>query len=190
MAIKIKINPDKPEPIVVRVKTNKVEETIQLQARKSLGGDIMIYDHDDIDIVVMPGKKKILTFAKEYYGDHVYEAQNRFFKFLMKRGIIDYDSVQGGNIFSSMEANIQESKEYNEVQHTLLAVSRFMDKERPLLEFEKAFDEGEEARLNEPPPGEYTEWDPDKYHSEKKGSINRGQMPFGMSTAAVYRLEE
>ena len=81
MAIKIKINPDKPEPIVVRVKTNKVEETIQLQARKSLGGDIMIYDHDDIDIVVMPGKKKILTFAKEYYGDHVYEAQNRFFKF-------------------------------------------------------------------------------------------------------------
>ena len=65
-----------------------------------------------------------------------------------------------------------------------------MDKERPLMEFEKAFEQGEEARLNEPPPGEYTEWDPDKYHSEKKGSINRGQMPFGMSTAAVYRLEE
>jgi hypothetical protein len=60
---------------------------------------------------------------------------------------------KGGNIFSSMEANIQESKEYNEVQHTLLAVSRFMDKERPLLEFEKAFDEQEEDRLNEPASG-------------------------------------
>tara|TARA_Y100000034_G_C6840863_1_gene380424 strand:+ start:192 stop:761 length:570 start_codon:yes stop_codon:yes gene_type:complete len=189
MAINISIGQKEP-PITVTVKTHKVEETIQLQARKSLNGDIMIYDHTDIDIVVIPGKKKILTFAKEYYGDHVYEAQNRLFKFLMKRGIIDYDSVQGGNVFSSMEATIQESKQYNEVQHALLAVSRFLEEERPLLEFEKAFDDAEEGRLNEPPPGEYTEWDPDTYHSEKKGSINRGQMPFGMSTAAVYRLEE
>jgi len=190
MAISVTIGQQKTDPIKVTIKTNKVEETIQLKARKSLGGDIMIYDHDDIDIVIMPKKRKILTFAKEYYGEHVYEAQNRFFKFLMKRGIIDYDSVQGGNVFSSMEAVIQESKQYNEIQHTLLAVSRFMDDERPLMEFEKAFDAQEESRLNEPPPGESTEWDPDKYHSEKKGSINRGQMPFGMSTAAVYRLEE
>lgn len=190
MSIKIKINSERPEPIKVIIKPNKVEETIELKARKSLGGDILIYDHDDIDIVIMPTKKKILTFAKEYYGEHVSEAQNRFFKFLMKRGVIDYDSVQGGNVFSSMEAKIQESKEYNEVQHTLLAISRFMSDERPLMEFEKAFDDQEEARLNQPPPGEHTEWDPEKYHSEKKGSINRGQMPFGMSTAAVYRLEE
>ena len=61
MAINIKISQDKPEPIKVVIKPNKVEETIQLQARKSLGGDIMIYDHDDIDIVIMPGKKKILN---------------------------------------------------------------------------------------------------------------------------------
>ena len=190
MAIKITLGQQKPNPIRVTIKTNKVEEKIQLKARKSLGGDIMIYDHDDIDIVIMPKSRKILTFAKEYYGDHVYEAQNRLFKFLLKRGIVDYDSVKGGNVFSSMEAVIQESKQYNEIQHTLLAVSRFIDEERPLMEFEKAFNAQEEARLNEPPPGEYTEWDPDKYHSEKKGSINRGQQPFGMSTAAVYRLEE
>ena len=189
MAINIKIGRKEP-PIKITIKTNKVEETIQLQARKSLNGDIMIYDHTDIDIIVMSEKKKILTFAKEYYGDHVFEAQNRLFKFLMKRGIIDYESVQGGNVYSSMEATIQESKQYNVVQHSLLAISRFLENERPLMEFEKAFEEAEEGRLNEPPPGEYTEWDPDTYHSEKKGSINRGQMPFGMSTAAVYRLEE
>jgi len=189
MAINITIGQKEP-PITVTIKTNKVEETIQLRARKSLNGDIMIYDHTDIDIIVMPSKKKILTLAKEYYGDNVYEAQNRLFKFLMRRGVIDYESVQGGNVYSSMEATIQESKQYNEIQHTLLAVSRFLEEERPLLDFEKAFDDAEEGRLNEPPPGEYTEWDPNKYHSEKKGSINRGQMPFGMSTAAVYRLEE
>ena len=62
MAINITVGEKKTDPIKVTVKTNKVEETIQLKARKSLGGDIMIYDHDDIDIVIMPGKRKILTF--------------------------------------------------------------------------------------------------------------------------------
>ena len=189
MAINIKIGEKEP-PIKIIVKKNKVEETIQLKARKSLNGDILIYDHNDIDIVLLLEKKKVLTFAKEYYGDHVYEAQNRLFRFLLKRGIIEYNSVQGGNMFSSMEARIQESTMYNEVQHTLLAVSRFLEKERPLMEFERAFDRQEEDRLNEPPPGEYTEFDPGKYHHERKGSINTGQMPYGMSTATVYRLEE
>ena len=189
MAINIIIGEKEP-PITVVIKKNTVEETIQLKAKKSLGGDIMIYDHNDIDIVIMPKKKKILTFAKEYYGDHVYEAQSRLFKFLTKRGIINYDSVQGGNLFSSMEARIQESKMYNEVQHTLLAVSRFLEKEKPLMDFERAFSQREEDRLNQPPPGEYTEFDPEKYHSEKKGSINPGHQPYGISTAAVYRLEE
>lgn len=189
MAIDIKIG-QKEEPIKVTIKQETIEETVALKVRKSLAGDIMIYDHDDIDIVIIPKKKKILTFAKEYYGDQVYEAQNRLFSFLRKRGVIDYSSIQGGNIFSSMEAKIQESAEYNEVQHTLLAISRFIEKERPLMDFEKAFDQQEEDRLNSPPPGEYTEWDPNRYHSEKKGSINPGHMPYGISTAAVYRLEE
>jgi len=190
MTIEVTITDPQTDDDQKRVGAGETQTKMKLDMRKGVDGSIMIFDHDDIDIVIMPKKRKILTFAKEYYGEHVYEAQNRFFKFLMKRGIIDYNSVQGGNVFSSMEAAIQESKQYNEIQHTLLAVSRFMDDERPLMEFEKAFDAQEESRLNEPPPGESTEWDPDKYHSEKKGSINRGQMPFGMSTAAVYRLEE
>ena len=44
MSIKIKINSERPEPIKVIIKPNKVEETIELKARKSLGGDILIYD--------------------------------------------------------------------------------------------------------------------------------------------------
>lgn len=189
MAIDIKIGEKAPK-IKVTIKEKTIDETIQLKARKSLNGDIMIYDHNDIDIVIVPKTRKVLTFAKEYYGENVYEAQNRFFRFLRKRGIIDYGSVQGGNIFSSMEAKIQESSEYNEVQHTLLAVSRFLEKERPLMEFDKAFEQEEENRLNEPAPGEFTEWDPAKYHSEKKGSIQPGQFPYGLQSAAIYRLEE
>lgn len=189
MAIKVKLGDEDP-PIKIKIKESPTEETIKLNVKRSLSGDIMIYDHDDIDIVVLPSKNKILTFAKQYYGDHVYEAQNRFFTFLRKRGVISYDSIQGGTIFSSMEAKIQESKEYNSVQHTLLAVSRFIDKERPLMEFEKHFEKHEEDRLNQPAPGEYTEWNPEEHHSDKKGSIQPGHFPYGLQSAAIYRLEE
>ena len=187
----IKVTLSEPDKITVTLKSKKtIDETVELKARRSLNGDIMIYDHNEIDIVVMTEKKKILTFAKEYYGDQVYEAQNRLFNFLRKRGIIDYDSIAGGNIFYSMEANIQESDQYNVTQHALLGISRFLEQERPLMEFDKAFDEEEERRLNEPPPGEFTDYDPEKYHSERKGSMNPAHFPYGIQTAAIYRLEE
>jgi hypothetical protein len=188
MAIKVKIN--EPDQITVKLsEKEEPDETVSLKARKSLSGDIMIYDHNEMDIVIMPKKKKILTFAKEYYGDDVYEAQNRLFNFLRKRGVIQYDSIAGGNIYYSMQATLQESEEYNTVQHALLAVSRFLILEKPQMEFDKAFEEQEEERLNEPPPGEYTELDLDR-HEERKGSINPGHFPYGLQNAAVYRMEE
>ena len=50
MAIKIKIGTkNKVEPV-----TRKFE----LKIRKSLDGNLMIFDHADIDIVIMPSKKK------------------------------------------------------------------------------------------------------------------------------------
>lgn len=189
MAIKVTL--EKPDKLVVTIKDTKtIDETVKLKARKSLSGDIMIFDHHEIDIVILTEKKKILTFAKEHFSDQVYEAQNRLFTFLRKRGVIEYDTIAGGSIFYSMEALIQESKEYNEVQHALLAVARFIDKERPLMAFEKAFEEFEEKRLDSPPPGEYTDLDLERNHEERKGSINPGHFPYGLQTAAVYRLEE
>ena len=66
----------------------------------------MIYDHKDIDIVLMQEKKKIVAFAKDMLTDTVYGAESRLFEYLRKNGIIAYDSIQGGNIYGSMEAKI------------------------------------------------------------------------------------
>ena len=137
------------------------------------------------DIVMMPEKSKIVAFPKESMGTHVYEVQNRFFKFLFNKGVIILDSVQGGNVFSSMEAKIAESKDYNVTQNILLTIGKFIEEERPLYEFEKAFEEEEEKRLLEPPPEESTEFDPEKYHSREKGSM-RDAKAFGI--ANIYRI--
>ena len=165
---------------------SKIQETISLNARKTLDGNIMIFDHEDVDIVLMPTESKIISFAKDMFSDKVYEAQDRLFKFLIKKGVIDYGSVQGGNIHSSMEAAILESKDYNSIQVTLFSIGKFIEEEKPYFEFEKAYDEDFEKRLSAPSPEESTEFDPEKYHDAEKGSIRPGIRPFGI--ANIYRL--
>ena len=190
MAITVKVgNQQKTqEALPEQEKPKSSAVTIKLNARRSLDGNVMIFDHKDIDIVLMPSKNKIVAFAKQVFGDEVYNAQDRLFGFLRKKGVIEYDSIQGGNIYSSMEAKICESKDYNSTQVALFTISKFIEKERPYFEFEKAFDAEEERRLADPGPEDSTEYDPERYHHTDKGSIRPGIKPFGI--ANIYRLEE
>jgi len=183
MAIKIKI--EKPTGTTEAPAPQVVEASVELKARRSLSGDIMIFDHRDIDIVLMTEKKKVVAFAKEFFGEHVYEAQDRLFKFLARKGIISQESVQGGNIFYSMEASIQETKDYDIVQNTLFTIGKFIDTEKPIMAYDQAFEDEEEKRLSEPPPGEYTEFDPE-LHAAEKGSIKPKMQPYGVSS--FYRI--
>lgn len=157
---------------------------ISLKARKTLDGNIMIMDHEDIDIVIMPEKGKIIAFPKEEHNQEIYPAQNRLFKFLSKKGIIDPSTVQGGNIFMSMEGKMVVSEKHNVNQVTLLNISKFIDQEKPNMLIRKAYEEEEERRLTEPGPEDSTEFDP-KRHSTKKGSMYP-QRPYGISN--IYRM--
>ena len=189
MAITIKVGKQQEQDkLPEQEQPKKTTTTIKLNARRTLDGNVIIFDHRDIDIVLMPEKRKIVAFAKQVFGDEVYNAQDRLFAFLRKKGVIEFDSIQGGNIYSSMEAKIAESKDYNSTQIALFTISKFIEKERPYFEFEKAFDAEEERRLAEPGPEDSTEYDPERYHSTDKGSIRPGIRPFGI--ANIYRLEE
>ena len=105
--IQVDINKDVPKPKI----------NIELNLRKSLDGNLMILDHRDLDIVVMPAKSKVMAFAKETVGDHVYDSQDRFFKYLVNKGVVERESVQGGNIYYSMEAKIPTSKQHNMIEN-------------------------------------------------------------------------
>ena len=184
MAVKVKINQDEPQedsnkikvkinkPSGVRVEIRKEEipTSFKLNARKALNGDIMIFDHADIDIVILTEKKKIVAFAKEIMSDIVYGAESRLFEFLRKKGIVAYDSIQGGNVYGSLEAKIHESKEMDEIKVTLLNVSKWMDSERPYFESMKAHDEMMDNAILDPNEEHSTELG-EVPHEEEKGSI-------------------
>tara|TARA_R110000824_G_scaffold48160_3_gene136231 strand:+ start:1364 stop:1888 length:525 start_codon:yes stop_codon:yes gene_type:complete len=129
-------------PIVIKVgeEANEKKVTLELNIRKSLSGDLMIFDHGDIDIVLSPTKKKIVAFPKETMNDLVYGAQNRLFSFLHKRGIVMAESIQGGSFFGSFEATMENSVNENisAPKLALINISNFITEERPYFEHTEA----------------------------------------------------
>ena len=64
---------------------NLHEVKFKLNIREAHNGDLMIFDHPDIDIVIMREKKKIVTFAKDLATDVVYGTSSRFMERLRKK---------------------------------------------------------------------------------------------------------
>lgn len=166
-----------------------VEVTLELQARKSLNGNILIFDHNEVDIVLIPSKNKIVAFAKDHYSDAVYEVQNRLFDYLRDHGIISYDSIQGGNIFGSMEGMLEESQDpqVNSVSYALYNIDRFLKKEQPYYDYIEDYEQMLDNFYTHPTEQDSTALG-EVPQAAEKGSMRPGYMyePYWMS----YMLEE
>ncbi len=166
-----------------------VQETISLDARKSLDGNIMIFDHKEIDIVIMPKNQKILALAKKNFSDQVYEAQERLFSFLKQNGVVELASVQGGNVYGSLEAILATSINENisSIESALYNISKYLEEEKQHYEI-YAYDEEEEIeQLTDPSDEKSTELG-EVPHEERKGSLIPGYIrgPYGMTSFYRY----
>lgn len=170
--------------INITIKQKKLK-TVALEVRKSLDGNLMIFDHKDIDIVILPEAKKVVTFPKGQYSKHVYPSQDKLFSYLRKEGVIQYDSIKGGNIFMSMEAIIVESEEVNAIDATLYSISKFMDGEKEIFAYESDMEKQEEEHLTDPTDADSTELG-EVPEEPRKGSIVPGVNPYGIS--AQYQM--
>lgn len=144
----------------------------QLKLRSALNGDLMILDHKDIDIIVQPKNSKVVTFAKELISDQVYGAESRLLEFLRKNGVIEYDSIQGGNIYGSLEGKIMSSEVQDPIKATLLNISEWMKSEQPYIQGTTAYEEMEDENLLDPSNADSTELGQVPQAAEK-GSINQ-----------------
>ena len=175
MALKLKITID-----------NRIIEKILLNARKTIDGNIIIRDHPEIDILILTTKNKVVSFPKDEMDDEVHDSQDRLFKHLVKKGVIDYSSIQAGNLFMSMEASIPEADKGENIQFVLYAISGFVDEEQPFYDNMDEFEKEMEKQLLEPEVDEYTEFDPEEYHSDNKGSLPPRFARWGISS--IYRI--
>jgi len=123
MAINIKIGDAVKEP-----------PKFKLNIRQTFDGSFIVYDHPDIDIVVMPDKRKILVLTNNSLNssDKTYDIQNDFFKYMVKKGAILPDSVHVGNVYGSLEGTYPELKDIQKgvtaTDLVILLVSQWVEK--------------------------------------------------------------
>ena len=186
--LKIRFMPTKKRVVLKVVDKDEVLASFKLKATKTLDGNIIIQDHHDIDVVVRPEMKTIVTYKKEGAdGATTYGASDRMFKYLSSRGIISLDSVQGGPILDSYEAKIPESNLKAPIKVALLSISKWIESERPYFEYGEEYDEMMDDRLLNPDDEESTELG-EVPQDKQKGSIVPGyyRSPYWMS----YILEQ
>ena len=169
MAIKITVGskaeePEQPSPVVT---------TVELQIRRSMNGDYYISDHSDIDIIILKDKQKILVIAKDLMSELVYGAQDRLFKFMVRKGLVVPDSIQGGSVYGSMEGQLLTSEEFDPIKMSIINISKWIDEERPYFEFVEKYDEMEAGRFTDPEEEESTELG-EVPHGEAKGVLRPG----------------
>jgi hypothetical protein len=162
MAITIKIGKGANVPSV----------TLELDIRKSMNGDLMIFDHGDIDIVLSAKQNKVTAFPKETITSLAYGAQNRFFSYLQKKGLVIPESIQGGAFYGSMEAMMEApySDKLNTAKMTLINISNFISDERPYFESTEAI---------------ISMTDDELVHPDKEDSTELGEVPQAVTKGSI-----
>ena len=158
----------------------KPQASMEMIARKTLDGNIMIMDHVDVDIIVIPSSNKVLTLAKGTLSEDVYDTQDRLFRYLTKKGVVDPASVRSGNVYGSMEAAYV-AESYNGSDSTEVVVfdiGKFIEEEKAYFEYDSRHEEEITDMLTQPSDSTELGKVP---HEDKKGSINPNQTGYKIS---------
>jgi len=178
----------------INIKLGKSDDVIKinLDAKKTIDGNIIIADHPDIDIIIKTVDNKIVAFPKENIDDIVYDLQNRFFDFLARKGIVNREDIRSGNVFGTLEAKLPEPSEENVdiVQVALYIISKFVDGERPYFEYSQEHEDRMLQDLLEPDVESSTELG-EVPHDVFKGSIRPGMVRrYGHGFYYLYENKE
>ena len=180
-SVNIRITQPEPQLNVKVVDTSRHVYEFKLNLRRTLNGDLMVFDHADVDIIILTEKKKIVAFPKDMMSDVVYGAENRLFNHLRKKGVIAYDSIQGGSVYGSLEGLMLEMKgpkEPESIDYVLYQIHEWIKSERPNFEFMDAHDDMMDDHLLDPE-NEFSTELGEVPHEEEKGSIKHGGSIFG-----------
>jgi hypothetical protein len=174
---------DKPEDLKFTLK-NVPKKKVTIALRKTLDGNLIIQDHQSMNIIIMPNKGKILALPKGEFNQDTYTDQDQMFQYLTNAGVIMPDSIIGGNIYGSLEAKFPTEKLGDEepLEVVILNVSNFLSKDKAEYSVRKKFIDDLEREL----------LDPDEEASTELGEVPqekfKGSIPkYGFPSRGLYR---
>ncbi len=149
-----------------------------------MSGHYVLTEHPELDIVVMPQASKILMLTKAETSDYLYRTQDKIFKHLVDRGVVQPESIKIGNVFGSMEGGFPQ-KTHDGKDGMLVAIyvlSQFLEDERPEYIATKQIQKDLENKLLNPPMEDSTEL------GEIPQETFKGSIPkYGFPTRGIYR---
>ena len=157
--------------------------------KRSLSGQIMVFNHIDMDIVLDEQNGKVTAYSKKDFGELVYKSQNRFFDYLFKKGVILPESIKGSNVFGSIEAEYPKEAQVEHLTEVVLYnIAGFMNSEQDYIKSFEYTDEEEDRRLLHPDKEDSTELG-EVPQEEKKGTLSPGYPGYYYGLAGMYRYE-
>ena len=162
-------------------------EIKNLDMKRSLSGQIMVFDHIDMDIVLDEKQGKITAYTKKDFGELVYKSQNRLFDFLFRKGVVSPESVKGSNVFGALEGTYPSNEKVDNLTEIVLYnIANFMKEEQSYIKSFEYVEEVEEDRLINPDEEDTTELG-EVPQEEKKGSLNPGLPGYYYGLSGMYR---
>ena len=182
---KVKLTEPKEKPKLHLVTPPVESYFLPMNIKKTLEGNICIYDHPYMDIVVSPSNTKLITFPKDNKMKDTYVTQRDFMEFMKDHGLIKFDSIRGGSLHNSLEAIYPDAKDVDAISAILVGIYRYIQMskqhEEKLVNYEKDL---EQEYLNPDEEHSTSFEDAVATHKSKKGSIDPKQMAYGL----LYRL--
>jgi hypothetical protein len=152
MTIKIKIGSaqvaEQPLP---------TQATIRLQMSKTLDGNVLIKDHQKINIIVVPSAGQVITMPKPHIGENTYYEQRQLMDALQEGGVISPQTIQGGLEFGTLEgAYNKDATDVDPLQIILLQIEKYLRESYSDNYKAEEYDQNIEDRFTDPTPEDST----------------------------------
>ena len=144
MPITIKIG-DAAEPA-----KKPIQASVSLQVKKTLDGNLLISDHQYLDILVNPSENKIITMPKPGVDRDVYDYQKDLMYDLFKGGVTDASAPRGGPVFGMVETTYPAESDVDPLQAILFRISEYLTKIQDSEQVAQEYDENVEDRFTDP----------------------------------------
>lgn len=163
--------------------------SINLIARRALDGSVIISDHPMIDVIIQPKNSKVVSFTKENFSDDAYYAQSRLFDYLRKKGVVEIDSVRGGNVYGSLEAKYPEAEGVSSFEAVMFSIGKWVNQEQANELSMQSYEQEVEDLLTTPEEEDSTEMGEVPHPDPNTPYSVWGSKP-KRSDASIYGLNE
>ncbi len=180
MPITIKIGDSTPEQ-------KPIQASVSLQIKKTLDGNLIITDHEYLDILVKPSEGKVVTFPKPQIEKDVYDYQKELMNDLFQGGVSDAAAPRGGPVFGMVETTYPVEGDVDTLQAVLYRISEFLRKTANSEQFAKEYDENIEDRFTDPNAKDSTKYgEIPPYQDTPEGSALQGDATYTFAGYGYY----